>query len=174
MILTKNDIMKEIKEGSIVIEPFDLSNVSVNSIDLTLGNKVGIYDEYVLSADGKNEMSYTELEDGESFLLEPGRLYLFTTREKTTFHKHVPIMFGKSSIGRLGIQAHICAGFGDIGFDGYLTLEIMAMAQPVLIKIGMKICQLGIFEPSSIPSQTYKDLGRYNNNDDAPISSKGV
>ena len=31
---------------------------------------------------------------------------------------------GRSSIGRLGLFIHITAGFGDVGFEGFWTLEI--------------------------------------------------
>jgi dCTP deaminase len=37
---------------------------------------------------------------------------------------------GRSSIGRLGLFVHVTAGFGDVGFCGYWTLEMFAV-QPV-------------------------------------------
>ena len=48
---------------------------------------------------------------------------------------------GRSSIGRLGLCVHVTAGFGDVGFCGYWTLEMFAV-QPVRIYAGVAICQI--------------------------------
>ena len=48
---------------------------------------------------------------------------------------------GRSSIGRLGLFVHITAGFGDVGFNGFWTLEMFAV-QPVRIYPGVSICQI--------------------------------
>ena len=48
---------------------------------------------------------------------------------------------GRSSVGRLGIFIHATAGFGDVGFDGYWTLELSCV-QPVRIYPGVEICQI--------------------------------
>jgi dCTP deaminase len=48
---------------------------------------------------------------------------------------------GRSSIGRLGLFVHVTAGFGDVGFCGYWTLEMFAV-QPVRIYAGVSICQI--------------------------------
>ncbi len=48
---------------------------------------------------------------------------------------------GRSSIGRLGLFVHVTAGFGDVGFCGYWTLEMFAV-QPVRIYPGVQICQI--------------------------------
>ena len=48
---------------------------------------------------------------------------------------------GRSSVGRLGFFVHVTAGFGDVGFCGYWTLEMFAV-QPVRIYPGVPICQI--------------------------------
>ena len=48
---------------------------------------------------------------------------------------------GRSSIGRLGLFVHITAGFGDVGFAGYWTLEMFCV-QPIRIYPGVEICQI--------------------------------
>jgi dCTP deaminase len=48
---------------------------------------------------------------------------------------------GRSSIGRLGLFVHVTAGFGDVGFRGYWTLEMFAV-QPIRIDPGVPICQI--------------------------------
>jgi dCTP deaminase len=53
----------------------------------------------------------------------------------------VPMLEGRSSIGRLGLFVHVTAGFGDVGFKGFWTLEIFCV-QPIKIYAGVEICQL--------------------------------
>ena len=53
----------------------------------------------------------------------------------------VPMLVGRSSIGRLGIFVHVTAGFGDVGFSGNWTLELTCV-QPVRVYPGMEICQI--------------------------------
>ncbi|MCZ9966159.1 dCTP deaminase [Brachyspira hyodysenteriae] len=64
--------------------------------------------------------------------LKPNELYLGRTLEYTSTKKYVPMIEGRSSIGRLGIFIHITAGFGDVGFSGYWTLEIFCI-KPIII-----------------------------------------
>jgi len=78
-------------------------------------------------------------EDG--LLLEPQKLYLGRTIERTATDKYVPMLEGRSSVGRLGLFIHITAGFGDIGFDGFWTLEIFCV-QPIRIYSDLEICQI--------------------------------
>ena len=48
---------------------------------------------------------------------------------------------GRSSIGRLGMFIHVTAGFGDVGFSGFWTLEIFVI-QPLIIYPNVDICQI--------------------------------
>ena len=48
---------------------------------------------------------------------------------------------GRSSVGRLGLFVHVTAGFGDVGFKGYWTLELFAV-QPVRVYANVPICQI--------------------------------
>ena len=73
--------------------------------------------------------------------MQPNQLYLARTVERTETHNHVPMLEGRSSIGRLGLFVHVTAGFGDVGFRGYWTLEMFAV-QPVRIYPNVPICQI--------------------------------
>jgi dCTP deaminase len=77
----------------------------------------------------------------EGLVLSPNQLYLGRTRERTETHNLVPMIEGRSSIGRLGLFVHVTAGFGDVGFRGYWTLEMFAV-QPIRIYPGVPICQI--------------------------------
>jgi dCTP deaminase len=77
----------------------------------------------------------------EGLVLQPHQLYLGRTCERTETRNFVPMIEGRSSIGRLGLFVHVTAGFGDVGFCGYWTLEMFAV-QPVRIYAGVAICQI--------------------------------
>jgi len=77
----------------------------------------------------------------EGMILQPGKLYLGRTIEYTETDSFVPMLEGRSSIGRLGLFVHITAGFGDVGFSGYWTLEMFCV-QPIKIYPGIQICQI--------------------------------
>jgi dCTP deaminase len=130
MILSGKEIEKNIG-GAISIEPFDRKQLNPNSYNLKLHHELLVYDNTVL--DMKTENTATKIVIPESgLLLEPNKLYLGRTVEYTKTHKYVPMLEGRSSIGRLGMFIHITAGFGDVGFEGYWTLEIFVI-QPLII-----------------------------------------
>ena len=140
MILSGKEIKKQVKEGSITIDPFTDEQINPNSYNLRLHPDLLIYDNDILDMCEKNSASPLVIpEDG--LLLEPHKLYLGRTVERTSTDKYVPMLEGRSSVGRLGLFIHITAGFGDIGFDGFWTLEIFCV-QPIRIYSGLQICQI--------------------------------
>lgn len=143
MILSDLAILEEIKEGSIVIEPFNRALLGSNSYDVHLGKHLAIYEDAILDAKKHNKITHFEIPE-EGFVIQPGMLYLGVTLEYTETHKHVPFLEGKSSTGRLGIDIHATAGKGDVGFCNTWTLEISCV-HPVRIYAGMPIGQLIYF-----------------------------
>jgi len=140
MILSGKEIKKQVKEGSIAIDPFTDEQINPNSYNLRLHPDLLVYDNDILDMRQKNSASPLVIpEDG--LLLEPHKLYLGRTVERTSTDKYVPMLEGRSSVGRLGLFIHITAGFGDIGFDGFWTLEIFCV-QPIRIYSGLEICQI--------------------------------
>jgi dCTP deaminase len=97
----------------------------------------------------------------EGYVLEKGKLYLGRTVEYTKTDKYVPMLEGRSSIGRLGLFVHITAGFGDVGFNGFWTLEMFCV-QPIRIYAGAEICQ--IFYHSIEGDYTRYASNKYQNN----------
>lgn len=69
---------------------------------------------------------------------------------------------GRSSWGRLGLYIHVTAGFGDVGFKGYWTLEITCV-QPMIIYPNVEICQIFYHAIGLLPSKEYE--GKYQNNE---------
>jgi dCTP deaminase len=68
---------------------------------------------------------------------------------------------GRSSIGRLGLFVHVTAGFGDVGFCGYWTLEMFAV-QPVKIYPGVPICQIFFHQIAGAITEYASDKYQHN------------
>ncbi|MCF7929530.1 MAG: dCTP deaminase [Spirochaetales bacterium] len=124
----------------IIIDPFRREQLNPNSYNLRLHDKLLVYDQQELDMKSPNATTSMTIPP-EGLLLEPGRLYLGRTEEYTETHAHVPMLEGRSSVGRLGLFIHVTAGFGDVGFKGYWTLEIFCV-QPIRIYAGVEICQI--------------------------------
>ena len=159
MILSGQEIKKHMGK-EIIIEPFDEKRINPNSYNLSLAGELLVYDNHVLDMKEPNPVSRIIIpEDG--LLLEPNRLYLGRTNEYTSTSRYVPRLEGRSSTGRLGLFIHVTAGFGDIGFSGYWTLEIFCV-QPVRIYPNVEICQI-YYHDIDGEYELYKS-GKYQNN----------
>lgn len=138
MILSGLEIKNRLNKD-IVIKPFDNKCLNPNSYNLKLHNELLIYSNSSLDMKIPNETKKILIpEDG--ILLQPGTLYLGRTVEYTETYNLVPMLEGRSSIGRLGLYIHVTAGFGDVGFKGHWTLEIHCV-QPIKIYPNIEICQ---------------------------------
>lgn len=155
-ILTGKEIHKQVLLHEIEISPFDEKCLNSVSIDLRLGDKFAVYSK---NAGWSNEGTVTRLKSQEpldaadenytisgtiphhGMVLRPGILYLMHTVERVYTKFYVPVLDGKSSIGRLGIKVHETAGYGDPGFNGQYTLEV-TVVHPVRIYPNMRFCQM--------------------------------
>jgi len=159
MILSGEEIRKNLGKG-IQIDPFDESNLNPNSYNLSLHRDIVTYEEVVLDMKKSNRVRELTIPDS-GLVLEPNRLYLARTVERTETHEFVPMIEGRSSIGRLGLFVHVTAGFGDVGFCGYWTLEMFAV-QPIRIYPNVAICQ--IFYHQICGDYVPYTNGKYQNN----------
>ncbi len=139
MILAGKEIESRIGDD-IVIEPFDKTRINPNSYNLTLHNELLVYKDSLLDMKENNEVEQLIIPK-EGLILEPNRLYLGRTVEHTETKNLVPMLEGRSSIGRLGLFVHVTAGFGDVGFKGFWTLEIFCV-QPIKIYPNVEVCQI--------------------------------
>lgn len=159
MILSGLEIKKR-KDSDIIIEPYREEQLNPNSYNLRLHNELLVYDEDIL--DMKKANSYKKIIiPEEGIVLQPNKLYLGRTFEHTTTKNLVPMLEGRSSIGRLGLYIHVTAGFGDVGFSGYWTLEIHCI-EPIRIYPYVEICQ--IFYHTIEGNYIEYSSGKYQNN----------
>ena len=139
MILTGKEIEKRLDQD-IVIKPYHPEQLNPNSYNLRLHHELLVYTDEILDSAKENFTKSITIPD-EGLLLEPGQLYLGRTVEYTETRGLVPMILGRSSVGRLGISVHLTSGFGDIGFCGCWTLQLTCIKK-VRIYPNMKICQI--------------------------------
>jgi dCTP deaminase len=139
MILSGKEIAKQ-QGKNIIIEPYNQNQLNPNSYNLKLHKDILVYDNHVLDMKKENTASPLQIPE-EGLLLETNKLYLGRTEEFTSTNGYVPMLEGRSSVGRLGLFIHVTAGFGDVGFSGFWTLEMFCV-QPIRIYAGVEIAQI--------------------------------
>jgi dCTP deaminase len=159
MILSGKEIKSKIGK-EITIEPFDEKRLNPNSYNLRLYPELMVYEQPVLDMKANNKAN-TIIIPESGLLLEPNKLYLGRTVEHTSTLNYVPMLEGRSSIGRLGMFIHVTAGFGDVGFSGFWTLEIFVI-HPLIIYPDVEICQI-YYHSLQGDYDLYKS-GKYQNN----------
>ena len=157
MILTGEEIRRQVATGAIFIENFNSARLGPNSYNLRLAPDLLVYREAVLDMAKDNRTRRLTIPP-EGMVLKPGKLYLGRTLERTRTDKFVPMLEGRSSVGRLGMGIHVTAGFGDIGFDGPWTLEI-TVTEPLRIYPMVEIAQIYFHVPAGETSMQYR--GKY-------------
>jgi dCTP deaminase len=160
MILSGLEIARQIEKGAISITPYEERLLNPNSYNLRLHDEILVYKDKILDMKKPLETETLTIPP-EGLVLEPGVLYLGRTHEFTETEGFVPMLSGRSSTGRLGLYVHVTAGFGDIGFKGYWTLEIQCI-QPVKIYPLVEICQ--IYYTQIIGDFIPYNSGKYQNN----------
>src|ERR1700722_11565797 len=154
MALSDRKILEAMKEGAIIIEPFDRRNLATSSYDVTLGeyffteqhpahfeNLFNIYDkahvDRVWGTKPKKAITAKEMfkkynfdwngiaPDDKIILMAPGETILGHTQEFIGGREHVTTMMkARSSLGRSFISVCKCAGWGDVGYTNRWTMEI--------------------------------------------------
>ncbi|MDR1150047.1 MAG: dCTP deaminase [Clostridiales bacterium] len=166
MILSGKEILNKIKKKDILIDPYDNKSLNPNSYNLKLSDELIVYDEKVLDMRKKNKFRKIKIKK-DGLIIYPGKLYLGRTLEYTETNNLVPMLEGRSSVGRLGLFIHVTAGFGDVGFKGFWTLEIHCV-QPIKIYSGIEICQI-YYHTLRGEYENYKS-DKYQNNSGIQIS----
>lgn len=136
----------------IVIDPQDNIVINPNSVNLTLHHRIGIYDEPVL--DIKKENAVKTIDIGQGMWLYPDEVYLARTNEWTKTHNLIPMMSGRSSLGRDGLHVHCSAGMGSLDYKGYWHLGIRPV-KPIWVTPDTKICQIYYFTPEGEHNTPY-------------------
>ncbi len=151
MILSDRDIKHALTEGRIAIDPDDRleERIGPDSIDFRLGATFLLFErnsEPFIDArrpeTAQGTTRLVTLEEGEPFVIHPGRLVLATTLERLRIASDlVGRLEGRSSLGRLGIIVHSTASLFHPGWDGHPTMELGNLGvMPVALYPGMRVC----------------------------------
>ena len=150
MILTKKEILKEIKAKRVKIEPFDKKAVGPASIDLTLDNKIRIFKgKRTISLKQTDFTKVTKIIDiRKGYILQPKELVLGITKEKIKLPEDLcGWLNSRSRFARIGLMSHITAPFIAPGVYNKQVLEIYNAGQnPIKLTENIKICQLVLQE----------------------------
>ncbi len=147
-VLTREEVLKEIRRGTIKIDPFREDQVGPGSIDLRLGKEFRVFKKLRNALVVDENISLEELtervEVEDSFTLMPGETVLGITQERI----HLPSdicgwLEGRSRFARIGLVIHMTASFVQPGVDNRQVLEIGNLAPfPLVLKPGVPICQI--------------------------------
>ncbi len=162
MLLSDNDLRKELESGRLRLDPFDPKMLQPSSLDVRLDRYFRVFDNsrytHIDPMQQQDELTtLVEPVGEEPFVLHPGEFVLGSTFEAVSLPDYLAgRLEGKSSLGRLGLLTHSTAGFIDPGFSGHITLELSNVANlPITLWPGMKIGQLCLFQLTSPAEHPY-------------------
>ena len=151
-ILTHDEIVKRIEEGTIVIEPLDKQKIGPASIDLTLDKTFRVFKSLhtpiELNSDTFDVDAVSEvITVDKSITLQSKQTILGMTVEKVTLPPNIcGWIQGRSRFARIGLMVHISSSFIHPGISNKQVLELFnAGPIPITIYPGISICQI-IFE----------------------------
>lgn len=153
MLLSRDQIKKHLKNGTIIIEPFSEKHLNTTSYDITLGKYFwrekhpggratvhNLYDEHstnsvwsgpyeavpVEKVANELRQEFKNIKAGSLvILLEPGETILAHTEEFIGGRDVcVAKMYARSSLGRNFVEVCKDAGWGDIGYFNRWTMEV--------------------------------------------------
>ena len=147
-VLTHDVILRELDSGRVHIDPFDVSQVGVASIDLTLGSEIReiVSDETAIRVeDATDYRDHTRvLGLDEPYRLEPGSTIHGITLEHITLPPDLcGFLEGRSRFARLGLMIHVTSAFVQPGVSNRQVLEMSNVSSRALeIVAGVRVCQL--------------------------------
>ncbi|NWG08702.1 MAG: dCTP deaminase [Nitrososphaerales archaeon] len=160
MILSHSEINRCIKEGRLVVEPFDKSIVRENGIDLRLGNEIARLrnTDVVFDVHGNNRMEeFFERESNDSFVINPGERVLVCTFEYIELQSDLMGFLNlRSSYARVGLS--LPPTVIDAGFRGQLTLYFMGGSFPIMLYAGDRFCHVVL---AKLTSDSIRYRGTY-------------
>ncbi|MBT3985878.1 dCTP deaminase [archaeon] len=145
MILTRKEILTEIKEKRVKITPFSRGNLSVASYDLTLDSKFWLFKPGEIKVkEGIDFKKYCVEKNMKKITLLPGEFVLARTKEKINLPEDISgFLSGRSRFARLGLGVHVTAFFINPGVNNRQVFEIKNNSNnPLVIYPGLKIAQI--------------------------------
>jgi dCTP deaminase len=170
MFLSDKDIHEAVKNGEITLEPYDPKRLQPATYDIRLGNTFIINEAHSTKVIDPGKGIYpktttVEIHDGEEFVLHPGVSILGYSKEKFGSDSYLIEVNGKSSLARIGLIVHNSASIVNPGHYLNIALELCNLNNvPIVLRPGMEIAQLSFATLSSHTKKSYKQTGRYHQN----------
>ncbi len=146
MILTGDEIIANYFNKKIKIDPFNSSNATTNSYDLTLGSHFLRYEDDFSDVRQPTRVQELRIPFGEQIQIDKGDFLLGHSNEALGSDYFVPIIHARSGIARLGLFVHVTADLIDIGSYGQVTFQFYATRKIVLTP-GIRIAQVTFWKP---------------------------
>jgi len=164
MILSDFDLRAYLNSGRLKIEPFSEDIIRENGVDLRLGR------EYCKLVESDNVLDLTKGEPAEDIkqrylckesdiiLLEPNSRYLLHTLEYISLPPELMAFVEiRSTFARLGLL--IPPTIIDGGFEGQITIELLATSFPVKIPAGTRLLHVVFAKLTTPVTKPYR--GKY-------------
>lgn len=169
-VLSNQDIVRRVKEGSLVIEPFDLESVGPESVDLHLLGEYTFFEgTWILEAvdlstqvrrflGGKIGQCKKHVSSRPDLVLRPGYVVVARLKERIEMPDDLcAIIDGKSKWAQLGLQV-ASAGLVHAGWEGWPVLELVNLGNiPLKLSPGLPICQIS-FHTLTSPALSSEEL----------------
>lgn len=155
-MLNKDSLTKEISQKSIYVENSG-ENIQTDYIEVTLGDTIKVYDAPFLNTKSPTKTKTIKIPE-EGLILKPNELYIGRTNEYTKTYGFVPLLASPEELDAIGMKIHVTAGFGDNGFEGTWTLEIVC-ANPTIVYPNMVIGRIYYYPLIGGASMEYR--GKY-------------
>lgn len=171
-ILTSRQIKRMVNEKTILIENFDETHLGPNSYDMCISDELEIVipnasevwagcERRFIDPSKPQKTEYVKIFKS-GYVLEPNILYLARTRDRINTNVFIPIIYGRSSCGRMGISCYQTGNLGDLGYDGVLTLQL-SVIYPTIIYPFSYLCQVAFETPYGLIDKRYN--GKYQHSD---------
>lgn len=130
-----------------------LMGVGANSIDCSLTSAMW----EVVPAEGEKYLNVSndartvevprDTKTG-GYLLSPGKVYLAKTVHSFNTYNCVPVIDGRSSTARHGVTVNVSSSYGNVGFNGHLTLELTTV-RPTIVPPASRLAKILFIETTS-------------------------
>ena len=146
MILTKKEILEQIKKKRLHITPYNAKNIGPASIDLTLADEFRVFPpaKEIFLTEKTSAESITTVKKQKQIVLTPGEFILAVTKEKVTPPNDLcGLLSGRSRFARMGLLIDVTAFFIHPGVSNRQVFEIKNISKnTIILTQGLKIAQL--------------------------------
>ncbi|MCF7795925.1 dCTP deaminase [Patescibacteria group bacterium] len=173
-VLTKKEILKEIKNSGLIFNPnLDRYQLQPHAVDLRLGFHFCVPKTWKLEKEGRrafnidylndkerNSFDEMNLKEGQYFEILPREFVIASTLEKVEINNLniMAVLYPRSSFNRRGLSVDL-SGIVDTGYKGKLMIPIRNNTnQIVKIYPGERICQLVFQDLKSKLTQEEADI----------------